>query len=341
MVCHDQNQKILIPFYEFVACSLSSTVISRYLIFLKKTMDNLLNNDSFKNAPIIVTDEAWSHINALCEVFNCINVSQYFEVCYRLILSEHDEDSYALYNNSIKTIIYLCSTHYLKNLIKEIKVKVTINVRKSFIFAFTLLQQSTDISEFVDHLDQIYYLFNQPYQNKNTFLARNKLTESVLERKITNLPPPSNEMPKGSSDSDDNDLLLVSDEKIKLLTKSKFAIYFEQRIQHYKELVDDLKTDNQITNEYYNPSLFSLISKRLHLVPLWSGLMLGHFHKKNPFYGNFQHLSNNPVENWFKILKRDILGGQKKVIRKKIIVIRYLKLFLFIYPFNYQKGNAK
>ena len=226
MVRHDRSQKTLIPFYEFVACSLSSTVITRYLTFLKKTMDNLANNDLHKNAPIIVTDEAWSHITSLCEVFNGINISQYFEICSRLILSQPDEESfsYSLCNNSIKTVVYLCSTHYLKNIIKEIDDNVTTAVRKSFIFSFTLLQHSTELSEFVDHLDQIYYLFNQPFQNKDTLLARKTLAESVSMREITNISPISNEQQQQSRNRESEDCFLASNEKT--LTKSKFAVLF-------------------------------------------------------------------------------------------------------------------
>ena len=172
IVCHDPIKNILFPVYEFAACSLSTVTIMRYLLFLKKTLENLAHNDDFKIAPIIVTDEAWSHINALCETFNYMTMVQYMEVSYQIVFNamktDQDKASQICYKNSLKCVVYLCSTHYLKNIIKEVELGVRDKVRRVFIFCFTLLQNSVSIEEFLDHLDKVYYLFNQPFKNQST-----------------------------------------------------------------------------------------------------------------------------------------------------------------------------
>ena len=66
------------------------------------------------------------------------------------------------------------------------------------------------------------------------------------------------------------------------------------------------------TNSYYFPSLFGLIEDKLHLLPLWTGILsksgISVLEKKNIIsefskIKNMTRLSNNCVENRFKDIK--------------------------------------
>lgn len=74
-----------------------------------------------------------------------------------------------------------------------------------------------------------------------------------------------------------------------------------------------MSSDNEISkiNPYYHPDLFQLILDQIYLMPFWTSLMLNRCQSKYRFHNKFTRLTNNPVENWFKILKHNILLKKK------------------------------
>ena len=147
------------------------------------------------------------------------------------------------------------------------------------------------------------------------------MKSSVISRKLSSVIPGIQNDDKSASNRnptniEETEFRLISDEKVNFATKSKFAIFFKEKQDQYRKLTDTNLDNLNATNEFFNPKLFELISKRLHLISLWSGILLGHFQEKHQQFSSFSRLSNNPVENWFKILKHNILGGKQKVFMK-------------------------
>jgi hypothetical protein len=77
-------------------------------------------------------------------------------------------------------ILYLCSVHFLRIIIKKAKVQYlnNKNLLKRFVFAFTLLQNSTSFEQLEELFKDIFNMFCQG--NKNTLFE-----ESII--KISNL----------------------------------------------------------------------------------------------------------------------------------------------------------
>ncbi|CAF1066555.1 unnamed protein product [Brachionus calyciflorus] len=86
---------------------------------------------------------------------------------------------------------------------------------------------------------------------------------------------------------------------------SPFTKYFEDIL---KDPIDDNSVIHDLeNNSLFFPELFLIIKKKLHLVPLWSGVML----KIKEL--DQTRLSNNFVEGWFRYFKTKILNINKSV----------------------------
>lgn len=87
-------------------------------------------------------------------------------------------------------------------------------------------------------------------------------------------------------------------------------------------------------NDFYCPILFELIEKKLHIIPLWTGIMIKHGIKvldfknsltKDSYIRNITRLENNCVENRFGYIKHSImLGVGKGVAPSEILPSLYL-----------------
>ncbi|CAF0801527.1 unnamed protein product [Brachionus calyciflorus] len=100
---------------------------------------------------VILTDFSWAKLHATMKVFNNMDVISYLKLSFQLLFEEKE---YAL--RPINTMIYICSTHFLKNVnddaMKELKYKNDENSNdalKLFLDAFYLLQNSVCINQFI------------------------------------------------------------------------------------------------------------------------------------------------------------------------------------------------
>ena len=88
------------------------------------------------------------------------------------------------------------------------------------------------------------------------------------------------------------------------------------------------KTKNDIENEYrdnpnFNPSLFAIIEKKIHIVPLWSGLMLKYIDIDET------RLSNNVIESWFGNFKNKLLALNKRVRNCRLLFLNEIAAPLY------------
>ena len=95
-------------------------------------------------------------------------------------------------------------------------------------------------------------------------------------------------------------------------------------------MVDHNETDiadkKLLQNEFYCPKLFEIVSERLYLMPLWSGVII-----------NFERLSNNPAENWIGQVKNKLVR-RKRASSSEIITPIY-KRILTKFIKNYLPGK--
>lgn len=96
-------------------------------------------------------------------------------------------------------------------------------------------------------------------------------------------------------------------ETIESLKKSSpFSLYFKNVLKGFEEKIKNAQYNSKGENVFFNPTLFALIVDQLYLLPLWTGITIDDFKKNYKFDLSVffsTRLSNNPVENYFGLLK--------------------------------------
>jgi hypothetical protein len=99
-----------------------------------------------------------------------------------------------------------------------------------------------------------------------------------------------------------------------LKKNSEILFYYDTLIEQCRLSSDQLKEESKHLNPFYCPKLFKLIDDRLHLMPLWCGIMIRitGLSLKNPYLCSITRLSNNYVENYFGHIKTYIFKNKKQ-----------------------------
>lgn len=154
--------KQIIPVAEFVSTSQTMDSISEKLYSIK----NILTSHSVELAPLICTDNSWTLIGAVMKAFNGLTTSLYINWCYDVLVKfSKDNKNLGELREIVNTRLVICSVHYLKNFIKEVK-KNTKNktLRHAITFSMSLLQECHSLEDFNKFLFDIFNIFsNQTY----------------------------------------------------------------------------------------------------------------------------------------------------------------------------------
>ncbi|CAF0937448.1 unnamed protein product [Brachionus calyciflorus] len=223
-------------------------------------------------------------------------------------------------------VIYLCSTHFIKNIIKQAnKTIANEKAKRAIIFCFTLLQNSSSLQQIEDYLVNIYNIFNSRYLDRVTTFSIGIIKDEVLFRRLehTNI----NEIPDKKKYTEiftlknENSDTNTDETENTLIKMSPFSIHFESFFTKIKLSFEISKRKNESNkilelNEYFSPELFKIIASYLHLLPLWSGIVITPIQTKNQnmFSTPKNRLTNNIVENWFMNLKNFIILNEKKFV---------------------------
>ena len=241
IVLHDQKNRQIISLSDFVTDCNKTTSISKYLYTIKHILEQ---------PNIIVTDQSWALINASLEIFNRCNINQYLNWCFKntiAIYYNSDEEKFGL-NHKFKTILYICAAHFLKNIIRKVKLLNlrnddtynSVRAKKLLIFCFTLLQNSTNIQQFEDLLINIYNIFNNKYYNKrlkySLFMIRDQLKYRGLN-KLKNFDTHDEE--QREIDSEESSVIFSS-KRENITETSPFKHYFNNKINQYKVTINSL-----------------------------------------------------------------------------------------------------
>lgn len=188
------------------------------------------------------------------------------------------------------------------------EVNAANKTKRAFVFAFAFLLNSTTISQIDEYLYHIYVVFNSQRLDgvclDSIVSLGSAIQGSTLDLKyILQVPSPEEKMRNDLFNELTKNSKINSDQALK--KRSPFYIYYEARISEIqKKLPNRTDLQNFELNEFYCPPLFEILRKRLYLLPIWSGVII---HNSNIGYKCKTRLSNNPVENWFGQLKRNIL----------------------------------
>ena len=318
---HDRDKKLIFPISEFFttandAKSIASDFFDIKLEFIKK----IRRCELFQFAPILVTDFSWGLINAVMETFNNCTSAMYLNWCFEIIFKKSES---VLIANLMKSIFQLCSVHFLKLIITKVRKIEPINskennqkIQNEFIFAFTLLQNSTNIEEFNDNLKHVFNIFNLKYNSTECNESKNIVKRQLHIRNLTvislNEKQENQEKnPNCINKIQKNHQIMIIDndfQKNALKIDSPFKEYFDKLIRLHNQEVQAQVTNKDEINFDYCPELFDILREYLYIVPFWTGMMLDYWKTLNPKFKNLisTRLDNNPAENNFRQTKHNL-----------------------------------
>lgn len=181
IVCHDVQRKQIIPVFEFITTSHTSESIAKYITYgISRINQNPGTDKVFSLAPIIVMDFSYAIINGVLNSCNNCSLTKYIDYCYNL-LKKND------FTNYMPTHIYLCSTHFLKSMIKKTKLyrnKENGYLINTFIFSFSLIQNAITMDEVENNFLNVVNLFNSKYKNQTVEYSLAALRTEIINREL-------------------------------------------------------------------------------------------------------------------------------------------------------------
>lgn len=305
IVVHDSVNKKCLSIADFITNSNTNVSIYTYLYSI---IEKFKSYTFFKLPKAVVTDFSWANINAILKAVNNLDVIDYLNLSFQIIVKKQ---IFAI--SGIKSMIYLCSTHLMKNIqddtkkaLKYVDDDLSKKIYNLFINSFCILQNSICLDVFNLILKCIKVVFTTKtnseeflkyYATLKAYLINNTIefvNHTCINCKIT-------KVKDSESQKNEKKYIFIENVDVSYTKDSPFTRYFDELNTPINESEDLRK------NKYYMPKLFDIVRKRLHIMPLWSGVMFKHFGI------NQSRLSNNYVEKWFQDMKINILNRNKRV----------------------------
>ena len=185
-VSYDEINKKIIPIFDFVTTSHTGQSLTKYMRY---AVEKIEQNSQSKKAdeksiilpPIIVMDFSFAIINSTLQSLNSCSLTDYLSYCDSLIFNPNE-------TLSKRAHVYLCSTHFLKSMIKKTKkLSVTERIKKIFLYSFTLIQNSLTIEAVTNYLINLYNLLNNPTKDSTVDFSYNLLDTELIHRNLNRI----------------------------------------------------------------------------------------------------------------------------------------------------------
>ena len=195
-----------------------------------------------------------------------------------------------------------------------------------------MLQNATTIEQFKVYLENTVILFSSRYVHDRYNDALTTMSTEITARNmITKIEVENNFNTSNVEFRKENRMFVFpAGENIYnvLKNESPFKLHFMPVIDSI--LKDIKKSDQNFDNRknvYYAPSFLEIVYDLLHLLPLWTGVMINQWNKRFSMKFNFPtRLSNNPVEAHFKIIKHSVLNNVTKVMPSMMASLFYARI---------------
>ena len=311
--------------------------------------------------PIVVVDFSWALINAVVQTFNNCSVIAYLTWAYDVIYKYHNNEQL---NNYMLTRVILCQTHIFKdiaiksNLLIKRKISYEKNyafgnqLKKIFLFCFTVLQNCVSFEEFDNVLYEIFNIFSKENMDSSVINSIDNINKLIKDRNldIYNMHE-FNLIKKFENDKSNIKIYIKNEVNGSIITSSPFTAYFNDLIKKFQSSKEKDFNDKQCEkNIYYDPDLFKLISDKLYIMPFWSGLMIKQcqtqmlkndlVNKSSEFF-NITRITNNPVENHIGFVKNRILMRRKNMVTSEMVSPIYNEIKSIYLEFFEKNQNLK
>ena len=306
---HDKSNKFICPLADFFTTGHDMKTIASYFQIIKDNLQKFISRRYFQFSPIIVTDFSWALINAVIRSFNNTTFSVYINWCSNILI-----DKQIFKVNFIPTIIFLCYSHFIKMIAKKIKkIKKYVQkannnkIHKVALYSTSVLQRSVDMEDFSKNLRNCYNIFNNKFESKYTQASLKAIKENVVTSSLNKdieLNQTINNKPEKTTKK--NIIYIDNSDHKNYKKDSPFMKYFLKVIKNHKMNTNRKNKNNRYSkiNSYFCPNIFKIIFHYIHLMPLWSKVLLNI--KANYFNFEIDNLTNNPGENWFDQLKESL-----------------------------------
>ncbi|CAF1061748.1 unnamed protein product, partial [Brachionus calyciflorus] len=196
-----------------------------------------------------------------------------------------------------------------------------------------MLQNSITIAQFNNYLLNIFNIFMNPAKDSMVCFSLNTMRKEIKNRNIdfSDLCSSENENENSQLTEKFNLKDELNIETIESLKKSSpFTGYFSSILENIETKINNYRNKNEKyePNLFFNPNLYLLIKDQLYLVPLWTGILIDDLNKQSLFKFSDvlkTRLTNNPVENYFGMLKNRILL-KRKVYPSELVSLSFLRV---------------
>ena len=359
MVCHDKKRRQLVPVFEFVSTDQHDNTLSIYLqraiSIMEKTQT--ISKRLFLIAPIVVVDFSWAMINSVNDAFNKRTTLQYLNWTFEILINKRTCPEFL---KIMKTRVYICATHFLKTIIKKVKKfqdKKKNILFKMFVYSFTLIQNSVNIDLMIAYLKAVHNVFCNPYLDVTVVYSINIIKDELKTRGLNTLNASQYlvdidetklELSKKQPNSNIFWFKDISNEPedSKLIEDSPYSAYFKNLMFIYDQEIVMVPNEKIKKNPYFKKELFDVIKKVLYLAPFWTGIMIEQCRQQHIlfFRSSISRLTNNPVENYFGHLKKNILTNLKNLLTSELASHLYLRLkakFVEFYQRKFTSGKPR
>ena len=205
-------------------------------------------------------------------------------------------------------------------------------VRKTFMHVMTLIQNSSTKEQLDLYLEHAYNLFMNQNLDGTVYFSLDLLSNDIMINKCGYFEEQTNKDNQHTSKTETNYideacLVFGNDYEESIKNSSPFKSYYNNVFQNQANILNQKqeldKSQNYLPNEFFCPELFEILHDKLYLIPLWTGLLLDN--NKKIQYDVKTRLSNNPVENWFNMVKNFLLRN-RRVFTSEFVGISYKRL---------------
>lgn len=284
--------------------------IPRIELFLN-TFNRAINKGNVSKVRKIETDQSLALIQACLKTFNMMDMKTYLRKCWSIFLTEEITGDI--------TVHHLCAAHIIRDFIKKIKVvNLDRHTRKFVLACFRTLQDTTTLHDDERLFRRLVYIFKSKI---DTPLVKYAL--EMLKKEFTanteDLDPENDSDAQEECDFEELPL------EATIRQSSPFQSTFEEVQNSAERDIGSVQTSKEtFGNKFFNQDIIQiLMEKYMYTLPMWTRSML-HIVSNSKELPNEVHVrtTNDPAENWFRIVKHDLGLGQFERPAKLIIVLQ-------------------
>ena len=305
VMCGDVNQPPL-PIAELISNVHSVPHLTHWLMSIRHAIITISTTTEMPAK--VEVDFSWALINSAVLAFNQCSVREYLDVTWRILSGKKK----ILANGNGLCVVHICCSHFIHAV--AINLKRFFGKNKIFYFVMKCIAKMLECMD-LDSLAQCVVQF------VNCFQCETLTNDTISAHNFFNGVDVSYGIDTGEyifTDSDNEQCQIMN--ICSLRESSPFTKYFNNIVTKCRETIEDTNDNDNEKNCNYYPSIIDKIMKEyLPLVPLWSGLMLGDLSRHNKDNADcieqpeMLRESNACVENWFRIVKINILNKQTKL----------------------------